>query len=168
MEFAANLKRLRKAAKLSQEALALACGWSGQSRIGNYESGLREPALAEIPIIARAIGVQVGELFGEAPGHSHPLKLDPEIVRKAGAALNLRHKSAGGYDLEKCPEEFVRAYELWLGMDDAYEDPEVYNLVIRHADLSPQGARENERGNKGAPTHGAPREGVRARRGSKA
>lgn len=97
-------------------------------------------------------------------GQSHPLKLDPEIVRKAGTALNLRYKKAGGYNLEERPEEFVRAYELWFGMDDAYEDPEVYNLVIRHADLSPQGASEHERGSEGAPPHGAPGEGVRAGR----
>src|SRR6185312_4360725 len=95
---------------------------------------------------------------------SHPLKLDPQIVRRAGRALNLRYKKAGGYNLEERPEEFVRAYELWLGMDDAYEDPEVYNLVILHADLSPQGADEYERGSEGAPPHGAPGEGVRAGR----
>lgn len=96
-------------------------------------------------------------------GQSQPLKLDPEIVRRAGRALNLRYKKAGGYNLEDRPEEFVRAYELWLGMDDAYENPEVYNLVILHADLSPQGAND-ERGSEGAPTHGAPGEGVRAGR----
>jgi hypothetical protein len=99
---------------------------------------------------------------------SRSVRLDPKIVRSVGVALNLRHKSAGGYNLAELPDEFVRAYELWIGMPDAYEAPEVFNLVIQHADLSPQGASEDERGSKGAPPNGAPREGVRAGRGGKA
>ncbi len=45
MDFAANLKRLRQERKLSQEQLALKCGWSGQSRIANYESTSRLMAM---------------------------------------------------------------------------------------------------------------------------
>ncbi|MBT2142715.1 helix-turn-helix transcriptional regulator [Rhodanobacter sp. LX-99] len=164
MKFAANLKRLRKAAKLSQEGLALACGWSGQSRVGNYESGLREPELDEIPTIARALGVQVGELFGEAPSHSQPVRLDPLIVRRVATALSERYKSDGGYSLADKAEEFVRAYELWVGMSDAYDEPEIFNLVIRHADLSPQGASGNERGSQDAAPAGAVTEGIRPSR----
>lgn len=46
MAFKDNLRLFRKAAGLSQEALALACGWSGQSRIANYDKGIREPSIA--------------------------------------------------------------------------------------------------------------------------
>lgn len=69
MGFADRLKFLRKRAQLTQEQLAHRCGWSGQSRVGNYEnpgeSG-REPALEEIPILARALGVSSGTLIDEA------------------------------------------------------------------------------------------------------
>ena len=38
MAFSDNLRAARLKAGMTQEALALACGWSGQSRIANYES----------------------------------------------------------------------------------------------------------------------------------
>lgn len=68
MSFAANLKRLREEAGLTQEQLALRCGWSGQSRIANYESAspnARQPRADEVLLIAIALGRSVGELFGE-------------------------------------------------------------------------------------------------------
>jgi hypothetical protein len=95
---------------------------------------------------------------------SQPVRLDLEIVRKVGVALNLRYKKAGGYNLAERPEEFIRSYQLWFGMPDAYVNPEIFNLVIQHADLSPQGADEDGRSSEGAPTAGAPGGGVRASR----
>lgn len=47
----------RRAAKMTQAALALACGWESQSRIGNYEQGKREPTLADLKLIAEAVSV---------------------------------------------------------------------------------------------------------------
>lgn len=67
---AKNLKRLRKDAGLTQEALALACGWSGQGVIGNYESlkaDANQPSPEKLVAIAGVLGVSVAELFGEAP-----------------------------------------------------------------------------------------------------
>jgi transcriptional regulator with XRE-family HTH domain len=154
MEFAANLKRLRKAAKLSQEGLALACGWSGQSRVGNYESGFREPELAEIPVIARALGVQVGELFGEAPSHSHLVRLDPERIAELATVLAERWKDVpGGFDLrdEEHAAHFVLCYGLYINMK---ERPVPENTVAFSAALtSPQGANKDERG-ENVPTTG--------------
>lgn len=58
----------RKAAGLSQAALASACGWKSQSRVGNYESGTREPTLADLEKIAAAVGVSVAQItYGEPP-----------------------------------------------------------------------------------------------------
>ena len=57
-----RIARHRKAAGLSQAALAVACGWKSQSRIGNYESDSREPSLSDLENIARAVGVSVAQL----------------------------------------------------------------------------------------------------------
>lgn len=65
---ALRIKRLRKAAGLSQAELAEACGWKSQSRVGNYEAGTREPTLADIATIANALSVKESDLLiGLAP-----------------------------------------------------------------------------------------------------
>lgn len=65
----ARIKSARKARGLTQEQLAEACGWSGQSRIGNYETGKREPSAADMQLIAAALGIPVTYLWvgPEAP-----------------------------------------------------------------------------------------------------
>ncbi len=71
MTFSENLRRLRKSHGMTQEQLALTCGW-GQSRIANYESrgsSAREPSFNDIEIISRVLGVTKAELLGETvPG----------------------------------------------------------------------------------------------------
>lgn len=57
-----RIKRLRKEKRLSQQALALACGWASQSRIGNYEKGTRQPNLADLEKIATALDVTLPDL----------------------------------------------------------------------------------------------------------
>jgi transcriptional regulator with XRE-family HTH domain len=64
MDFPANLKRFRELRQMTQEQLAHASGMGGQSRIGNYEKGIREPKLEEIQALAQALGVSVPELIG--------------------------------------------------------------------------------------------------------
>lgn len=69
-----RLQRLRNAAGKSQAALAKLCGWSSQSRVGNYESGTREPTLGDIELMAKALGVPYGVLLiGEDFEASRPL-----------------------------------------------------------------------------------------------
>ncbi|MBX8528525.1 LexA family transcriptional regulator [Pseudomonas cichorii] len=58
-----RLQRLRLAAGKSQAAFAKLCGWESQSRIGNYESGAREPTLGDIELMAKALGVPYGVLL---------------------------------------------------------------------------------------------------------
>jgi transcriptional regulator with XRE-family HTH domain len=85
MNFAQNLKSLRAASGLTQEQLAHACGYSGQSRIGNYESGSREPELREIPTIAQALGVEIAALWGlqASTTPSHSLGIDAATLVEA-------------------------------------------------------------------------------------
>lgn len=64
----ARIKEARKAAGLTQEALAARCGWEGNSRIGNYEKGIREPNAADMALIATATGESAAYLWtGERP-----------------------------------------------------------------------------------------------------
>lgn len=76
MDFPARLRQLRKAANLSQESLAVACGRSGQGWIGNFEQGKRRPDFDDIPKLAAALGVHPGALFSDLP--SQPAGLDSE------------------------------------------------------------------------------------------
>lgn len=49
---------------MTQTELALACGWErGQSRIGNYEKGKREPGIAELAAIAQALEIDLHSLI---------------------------------------------------------------------------------------------------------
>ncbi len=52
MDLGARIKTARKAAGLTQAALAALCGWDPPSRLGNYEQGTREPSLADLRLIA--------------------------------------------------------------------------------------------------------------------
>jgi transcriptional regulator with XRE-family HTH domain len=64
--FGARLRRMRKAAGLSQEALAHACGRSGQSWVSNLERDDRTPDIADAKALAAALSVSVGELMGDS------------------------------------------------------------------------------------------------------
>lgn len=57
-----RIKHLRKAKGLSQQALAEACGWASQSRIGNYEKGTRQPNLEDLEKLARALDITLPDL----------------------------------------------------------------------------------------------------------
>lgn len=72
MKFFERLRALRTAAELTQEGLALKCGWNGQSRIANYEADpakskktAREPEIDVLPVLARALGVPTGALVDD-------------------------------------------------------------------------------------------------------
>ncbi len=77
---------------MTQEQLALACGWSGQSRIANYESSAasaREPKLSEVPLIASALSVSVADLFGESSTPSQETR--PDFAKLSAAVKVLRN-----------------------------------------------------------------------------
>ncbi|WP_395706827.1 helix-turn-helix domain-containing protein [Casimicrobium huifangae] len=87
--FGARLRAARLAAKLTQEELAHACNFPGQSRIGNYERGTREPSLKDIQIICRVLDIAPSDLVDLdvyerlAGQQSQPPRLDPDVLRKA-------------------------------------------------------------------------------------
>lgn len=107
MEFKANLKRYRSAAKLSQEQLAEACGWNGQNRISNYERGRRIPKLEDVNLLARALGVSRPELLGDTV----PLGEDDGHVNVAGYA------QAVGLGEGPLAEEYAETHKLKFRAD---------------------------------------------------
>jgi len=120
MAFSDNLRAARLRAGLTQEALALDCGWSGQSRIANYESSAptaREPKVSEVPMLAKALGVSVASLFGEplAPQVSRP---DPDILASSYRFLVDTFATLGRtVDFEAEAALFADVYE-WIGTGD--------------------------------------------------
>lgn len=61
----ARLRQLRKARKISQEAVALTSGLD-RSYLGRIERGEVNVSLVNIHRIAEALGAGVGELFAES------------------------------------------------------------------------------------------------------
>lgn len=141
MIFATNLKRLRKRAGLTQERLADACGYPGQSRVGNYESGIREPELSEIPTIAKALGAEIAELFtgpASALAGSQLVRLEPNRIAETAKALRIHFKRQGVvYNIEDDPATFVLAYGWRQELGDS-RDSQI-ELQSRLFDLTPQG-----------------------------
>ena len=88
MELGERIKTARKAAGLTQAALAALCGWDPPSRLGNYEQGIREPSLADLRLIAEHVGpggfsyawIVLGEAFVT---QSHIGRLTPEKILSA-------------------------------------------------------------------------------------
>jgi len=58
-----NIKRFRKEARLSQPQLAKLCGWESQSRVSNYETGLRSPSTEDLKQIAHALKISLVKLI---------------------------------------------------------------------------------------------------------
>lgn len=53
---AVNIKPIRRLIKVTQTQLAEKCGWEdAQSRISNYENGIREPSLQDMRRIVAAL-----------------------------------------------------------------------------------------------------------------
>lgn len=65
MNIGDRIRQERKARKWSQVELAHRCGWEYQGRISNYETGVREPDLEDLGLIAKAFGVAIPELLSD-------------------------------------------------------------------------------------------------------
>lgn len=66
MNFQRNLRRLRKARRLSLRALAKKAN-IGYVSVHRIETGKQDPTLSMIVKLAKALGVTVSELLGEKP-----------------------------------------------------------------------------------------------------
>lgn len=59
-----NLKEIRKERGMTQQQLADSCGMKN-TRIANYEAGIREPRLQDAQKIAVALSCTLDELIGD-------------------------------------------------------------------------------------------------------
>jgi transcriptional regulator with XRE-family HTH domain len=117
----------RNRSGMSQRALALACGWESQSRVGNYESGTREPTLEDINAMARALGTNAvtlayGEkavdeagrsMAGRLPDRDQYLTLKPldaRVVQRAQVILAF-HAILQALDAKGLPPSTLAALE---------------------------------------------------------
>lgn len=129
MAFSDNLRAARIKAGMTQEALALACGWSGQSRIANYESSAasaREPKVSEVPLLANALGVSIASLFGEVPASQVPRPV-PAILAETHQFLDKAFGVLGkAFNIETDADLFADVYE-WILTDQRPADQR--NLV---------------------------------------
>lgn len=67
-----NLKRLRNEADLTLQQVSERIGWSGTSRLSQYETGKREPTLDDIQRIATAINCTAHEIIFGSPDKNKP------------------------------------------------------------------------------------------------
>lgn len=112
MAFHDNLRRLRLARKLTQEQLALECGWRGQSRIANYEKPTREPNLSELKLLAQALRVSQGELLGEQPASaaSQPAIPDRAMLDETLILLDYDIDQGGKYSERDYARRLIELY----------------------------------------------------------
>ncbi|TBU76401.1 XRE family transcriptional regulator [Phytopseudomonas daroniae] len=131
-----RIKHLRKNRGLSQQLLAEACGWSSQSRIGNYESDLREPSLADLLLLAPALGVSIAELVGsEALPVPVADTLDVGHAR-GGAVPVVGHAQLGTHG-------YFEEIDFPVGHGDGYlriysDDPNAYGLRVSGDSMHPR------------------------------
>ena len=96
MTFGEKVRFLRKRAGLTQEQLAERCG-RGKSYICNIEKGTRMTTLDNVPDLAAALGVSIGELIGNDIDPSNPFieylpylaQADPTTLRNIRAILGM-------------------------------------------------------------------------------
>ncbi|TBU76820.1 phage repressor protein [Pseudomonas daroniae] len=131
-----RIKHLRKNRGLSQQLLAEACGWSSQSRIGNYESDLREPSLADLLLLAPALGVSIAELVGS---EARPVPVADTLDvghARGGAVPVVGHAQLGTHG-------YFEEIDFPVGHGDGYlriysDDPNAYGLRVSGDSMHPR------------------------------
>ncbi|AVI83631.1 phage repressor protein [Pseudomonas syringae pv. tomato] len=138
-----HIRKLRKEKGLSQQALAHACGWESQSRIGNYEKGTRQPSLQDIRKISDTLGVSFVDLVAFTDDNAQPLvvKLKDSAPRLTGKAKEGRVPVVGTAQLGN--EGYFDALDFPPGHGDGYlnihsDDPDAYGLKVTGDSMLPR------------------------------
>jgi phage repressor protein C with HTH and peptisase S24 domain len=149
-----RIKRLRKQKRISQKALAEACGWSSQSRVGNYESNLRQPNLTDLRLLAPALGVSLADLLlgvnsqqiiESALSSIDPPKLSSKtlgnVVRPIGPTKEGVVPVVGTAKLGM--DGYFEALDFPVGHGDGYlhiysDDPNAYGLRVVGDSMHPR------------------------------
>ncbi len=68
-----NIRRLRVAKNISQEALAVDAE-VGRAYVSGLERGTKNPTLLVLDRLAKALGAQINDFFSAKPGDAAPLR----------------------------------------------------------------------------------------------
>lgn len=94
-----RIKEARERLGISQGALAKRCGWSGQTRISNYEKDSREPKISDVKLLSEALGVSRMYLWeGDV---ASPVVLDDELENDEYAfipVMSVKAAAGSGYE----------------------------------------------------------------------
>jgi phage repressor protein C with HTH and peptisase S24 domain len=133
----ARIAHYRNRAGMSQAALAKACKWASQSRVGNYEKDTREPSLDDIALMADVLRIpKEWLLLGEGGGQfdmddASNVEQGPPIVSpyRAIPIVGTAQMGAEGY---------------WYALDEGEgvvdvpsKDPGAYALRLRGDSMAP-------------------------------
>lgn len=147
-----RIRQHRKARGLSQQALAEACGWESQSRIGNYERGIREPNLADMERIAQELGISVTVLV-QGPSSVEKTAALPRPTGTSPTGSTGNKLSIGSRALEGTVpvvgnaqlgvNGYFEALDFPPGHGDGYlniksDDPEAYGLRVTGDSMHPR------------------------------
>jgi len=151
-----RIKRYRKKKGISQQLLAEICGWSSQSRIGNYEKDLRVPSLGDLLLIAPALDVSITELTSDIGSQELPVAInefdvgvvnrppagsDQSALRPVGPIKPGRVPVVGSAKLGT--DGYFEALDFPVGHGDGYllihsDDPESYGLRVIGDSMHPR------------------------------
>lgn len=144
MDFPNRLRELRIRAGLTQEQLAQAMEWGGQSRVSNYEKGRGDPLFSDLPKLANTLGVTVPELF-DTPGGpvttgSHVERIDPDKLATSIEALRrVARNLEVPYDPVTHPVATAAVYELALALGEKPSQDQTIDFGARVAALLSKG-----------------------------
>lgn len=147
----ARVRRLRESKGIERKDLARAVGFS-YTGLSDLESG-KAKSTTKLRRLADALGVtgayletgkdQQAPTTPAAPSHSQSLRLDPEIVSSAHAALSGMYKSHGLTYPQGDVARFVHIYEKYAMRKAGVSEAELLGAGLGDTD-KPQGA-ESER-----------------------
>lgn len=111
-----RIAHYRNMAGMSQSALAKACGWASQSRIGNYEKDTREPSIDDLRRIAKVLHIDLSDLL---PSDSRTPAPEPSNVSPAAQPDRLYRYPVVSEVQAGAWTEAVQPYEP--GAEDRFE-----------------------------------------------
>lgn len=124
MEFSSNLRYLRKERGMSQDELADKLGYKSFTTIQKWESGVSEPSVSTLKVIANIFGVSMDQMINQnlsAPSSSpaDPLQLTEQEERLVAICRSLNEEGrerlaeygddlvASGKYIKSCEDEVV-------------------------------------------------------------
>ena len=141
-----KIKAAREAKGLSQPQLSRMCGWDSQSRISNYERGIREPNLDDLRKMARCLGTTVEDLIASKENET-PITVSRQTESKSG--IESPTGTVGKYRMAPIvgtaqlgPDGYWEELNYPVGYGDGYldvptSDPNAYTLRVKGDSMAP-------------------------------